>query len=53
MTTIPTIKDLVESIKNKIRDDMTEFQYLYDELKARKNPNVALGDLTEIIGGIL
>ncbi len=52
MTTIPTVKDLVERLKNRIRD-VTEFQYLYDELRARKDPNAALSNLTEILGGIL
>lgn len=52
MRTISTIKDLVEGLKNRFRD-LTDFEYFYDQLRARKDPNGTLSDLTEILWCIL
>jgi hypothetical protein len=49
---IPTIKDLVEGLKDEIRD-FTEFENLYDELRARKDLNQGLGTLVELLWCII
>jgi len=52
MTTVSIIKDIVERLKNGIKD-LTEFQNSYNDSGTREDHNGVLKNLKEILGDYL